>query len=253
MINVFVIGSPKCGSTFLYSYLRKDARISLSTTKELNYWSKEELLRDQSYYQDTKIDSLDVYHAMFDLKKVNIDFSVSYMRYPSVIEKILSYNPDAKFVILRRDPVKRAVSHYEMDRRLGHVSGSLHDVLQDRSSFPYQQYIANSAFDYFIDMYKERLDEALLVIDDIYSEDSIKIFYNFLGLDHKDYVIERVNEGYSFRFKLPTYVIRLIRNLGIHTLFKAKWLKRVVTVPVNPVDQTTKTLLKEHINSYETD
>ena len=62
-----------------------------------------------------------------------------------VASKIYSYNEKAKIIVILRDPVERAISHYNMDKRLGFVKENLLSILDNASLknhiLYYQQYI----------------------------------------------------------------------------------------------------------------
>ena len=54
--NLFLVGAPKAGSTFLWTILKehKDIFFSTNPEKEINYFSYDEL-NNNSYYRDYKI------------------------------------------------------------------------------------------------------------------------------------------------------------------------------------------------------
>ena len=53
---------------------------------------------------------------------------MSYLFYKNVAEKIKTYNKNAKIIIILRNPIERAFSHYLMDARLGLISESFESV-----------------------------------------------------------------------------------------------------------------------------
>ena len=147
-VDFFIVGAPKSGTTSLYHYLDQHHDISMSIVKEPNYFSAEELKRQELYYKAKIISEIDEYNNLFERKKNNQllgEASVSYLFYSDVASKIKLYNPDAKIIILLRNPVERAYSHYNMDRRLGYVKEDLTKIINDSSvknhSLYYQQYI----------------------------------------------------------------------------------------------------------------
>ena len=42
-VDFFIVGAPKAGTTSLYHYLNEHPKISMSSVKEPNYFSHEEL------------------------------------------------------------------------------------------------------------------------------------------------------------------------------------------------------------------
>ena len=121
--NLFIVGAPKSGTSLIWSLLKdhNDIFFSKNPEKEINFFSYDELKSD-SYYKSFKINSLERYLNCFknaNNQKYIVDGSVSYFAYPSVPNKIYKFNQDAKIVIIIRDPIERAASHYQMDVRMG--------------------------------------------------------------------------------------------------------------------------------------
>ena len=62
-------------------------------------------------------------------------------------KKIYDFNPNAKIIIMYRDPIKRAISHYNMDRRMGLAEKKLSYYLTEpKEEKFYRQYVDNSMF-----------------------------------------------------------------------------------------------------------
>ena len=55
----------------------------------------------------------------------------------------MNYNSEAKIIIMLREPIERAFSHYLMDCRLGFCSKKLEDIIANPQSYPqyFQQYL----------------------------------------------------------------------------------------------------------------
>lgn len=130
--NFFIVGVPKAGTTALAHSLAKHPDIFISPIKETDYFSAEEVEKDGLYYEKKPIKSHIEYSNLFtnvENEQIIGEASVSYIFYPSVPLKIKKKSPNAKIVIVLRDPVERAISHYLMDRRLGYIKESLEDLI----------------------------------------------------------------------------------------------------------------------------
>lgn len=145
--NFFIVGAPKCGSTALYNYLKQHPEVFMSTPKELNYFTYNELNAQNLYYSDIRISNRESYLKIFsrakDYHKVVGEASVSYLFYPNTPNRLFEFNDMSKIVIILRDPVQRAWSHYLMDRRLGLVNVDFMDIFKDNGnkySLFFQQY-----------------------------------------------------------------------------------------------------------------
>lgn len=119
--DFFVIGAAKSGTTSLYEYLRQHPQIFLPEIKEPNYFTD---VRLQSRYSHlvVNIKSESKYHRLFQKaspQQLLGEGSVSYLFCDKAPERIYKINPNAKFLVVLRDPVERAYSHYWMDVAVG--------------------------------------------------------------------------------------------------------------------------------------
>ncbi|MEM1144707.1 MAG: sulfotransferase [Pseudomonadota bacterium] len=146
-VDFFIVGAPKAGTTALHQFLAGHPGAYLSQPKELNYFSGPELKSQSLYYKQHIVESREDYTEVFDtaetLQKIG-EASVSYLFYPEVAKRIRAYNPHAKIIILLRDPVDRAFSHYLMDYRMGLVDAPFEDIVfraSEQHELHYQQYV----------------------------------------------------------------------------------------------------------------
>ena len=135
-VNTFIVGAPKAGTTSLHYYLQQHPEVCMSAIKEPNFFTAANV--SDLYYDVDPILNEDDYHLIFsDLKKKVVgEASVSYLYYPLIADKIFEYNPKAKIIILLRNPVQRAFSHYLMDKRLGLCNVSLLEVIENPQKHP---------------------------------------------------------------------------------------------------------------------
>ena len=189
-VDFFIVGAPKAGTTSLYKYLNQHQDVVMSSVKEPNYFSNEELESQDLYYASKNITDEKDYHSLFQAngeKKKLGEASVSYLFYPKVSKRIFTYNKDAKIIIILRNPVDRAYSHYKMDFRLGFVKRDFEDLVlnnnQEGSLF-YQQYIDLGLYHLQVKSY----------IDEFGSTNVCVMFYEDLKKDRATFV----NNIFSF-------------------------------------------------------
>ena len=147
--NFMIVGAPKAATTSLYQYLCQHPDIFMSTPKEVNYFSHEEISSQNLFYTDFKVRSVREYESLFaDANGFTAvgEASVSYLFYPETPAKIKALLPDVKIIILLRNPMERGFSHYLMDYRLGLCPLSYEDIVFNTSNHPlqklyYQQYV----------------------------------------------------------------------------------------------------------------
>ena len=134
-VDFFIVGAPKAGTTSLYYYLNEHPEIEMSTQKETDFFSDSAIQKQGLYYGKNRIDTLEKYHNLFPTtqEKKYGEASVSYLFYEDVPEKIKAYNSKGKIIIMLRNLVDRAFSHYLMDYRLVLISSTLEEVIESRS------------------------------------------------------------------------------------------------------------------------
>ena len=98
--SFFLVGAPKCGTTALCKYLAQHPDVYISTPKEVYYFDTD--FRTKRYAK-----SLSEYLAYFEAGtgKVCGEGTTSYLYSKDAAKNIYDFNPDAKIVIMLRDPV----------------------------------------------------------------------------------------------------------------------------------------------------
>lgn len=219
-VDFFIVGAPKSGTTSLYHYLSKHPQVEMSSQKEPDYFSDKAIHEQGMYYAKNRVDTLDKYESLFVQKESVVygEASVSYLFYENVAEDIKKYNPNAKIIIMLRDPIERAFSHYLMDYRLGLISDSFENVLAKISKHKnahlfYQQYIEVSKYakqiQRYLDFFKK---ENILFID---YEDfkknvskTVDQVYNFLNISSE--FVADINTKHNTFIMPKNKIIRLI-------------------------------------------
>jgi hypothetical protein len=112
-IDFIVIGVQKAGTTALFDHLADDPAIGLSDVKEAHFFDDEA--------QDWARPDYATYHARFDWSQPAIrgEATPIYAYWPNALERIAAYNPGIRLVLMLRDPVERAWSHWRMEHRRG--------------------------------------------------------------------------------------------------------------------------------------
>jgi hypothetical protein len=108
--DFLIIGVQKGGTTSLFHYLSQHPQAELSSIKEVHYF-------DNNYFR-----GMEWYKSHFPKEKERADKIIGeaspyYIFHPQAAERIKKDLPHAKFIILLRDPITRAYSHYQMEVR----------------------------------------------------------------------------------------------------------------------------------------
>lgn len=114
--DFLILGAQKAGTTALYAYLRFHPQVISARTKEVSFFSK-----DYSFAKGP-VEYSKYFNATSPEVK-SYEATPEYLYYPFVAERIFSFKPDIKLIVLLRDPVKRAFSAWNMFREWFHLPG----------------------------------------------------------------------------------------------------------------------------------
>jgi hypothetical protein len=215
--NLFIVGAPKAGTTFLYHKLKENPSLFFTRIKELNHFSHDEIVDSNSYYQDFKIKSSDKYFKFYEnstAEKFLVDTSVSYFAYPNTAQKIYNFNPNAKIVIILRNPIKRAFSHYLMDLRMEYAELSFMEYISNPTKYSshFHQYVKNSCYfencAKYINQFKAP-NVCILILEEI--EKDLPKLFNFLDLDYSDVNID-TSEKLNANKKPRNFISRILQK-----------------------------------------
>lgn len=119
--DFIIAGAQKCGTSSMHQYFTQHPRLLAGSVKEVHFFDGGLDPAWDKYAEGEKL-----YRSYFPLrslvkKKQALCFEASpeYIFNPPAVERMARMVPDARIVILLRDPVERAISHYFHERRRG--------------------------------------------------------------------------------------------------------------------------------------
>jgi hypothetical protein len=140
-VSIFLAGVQKCGTTSMFHYLRRHPEILVarkrryapasramqglpSSTRMGRRVISATLLKEVHFFDDDRRDwrepEYSALEGRYPLREgLGIDCSPSYILHVDYLRRIHAYNPAARVLLIYRDPVARAHSHWKMRRRLG--------------------------------------------------------------------------------------------------------------------------------------
>lgn len=129
--SFIIIGAQRCGTTSLYDYLSHHPQIIPSPVKEL------------FYFDDYYTRPIEWYKSFFPTEKereklerdlvasvITGEASPSYFFHPYAAKRIKETLPDVKLILVLRDPIERAYSHYNHIKRLNREPLSFEEALE---------------------------------------------------------------------------------------------------------------------------
>lgn len=138
-VDFVIAGTQKGGTSALDAYLREHPQICMADKKEVHFFDNERFFPgNKSNYSH--------YHSFFTPKKSTHIIGEStpiYMYWYDAPRRIFNYNPDMKVIVILRNPIERAYSHWNMERSRNADNFSFWEaILNERSrrreALPYQ-------------------------------------------------------------------------------------------------------------------
>jgi len=118
--NLFLIGAMKSGTSYLSELLAAHPAIFITPEREPTYFVDPKILRQgwprmwaKGYWRSEER-YLSLFAAAGNAAVIG-EGSTCYSKLPmytQVVERILDFNPQARFIYIMRDPVERTISHY---------------------------------------------------------------------------------------------------------------------------------------------
>ena len=215
MLDFFLIGPPKCGTTLLQNILIQNPGIYLSLKKEIQFFS-------HHYNKGYKW-----YNKHFSDARANQvigEISPTYCNSHETLQRIKkyaeSYNKDVKIIITIRNPIKRLLSEYYHNIRRANYDLSIEEAIQTELNAKHVSrhftIVRNSLYNQILnDVYSLFKKENVLILEsekDIYDENNlpgtIRAIEDFLNVEHFDEYIFNVEDNSSYAPK--SYLIQRI-------------------------------------------
>lgn len=107
--DFLILGAQKAGTTSLDSYLKYHPNLKGTHPKEIHFFDNQ-----KNYTKGLKWYQNHFRRFYFDKKTLFFESAPNYIFNENLPQKLKKLNPDLKFIIILRDPVKRAFSAYNM-------------------------------------------------------------------------------------------------------------------------------------------
>lgn len=128
-----ILGGQRCGTSSLYKYLGRHPQIAPSLRKETEYFTVD-YGKGESWYRAHF--PLGIRRAVAEKRGrtlLTFEATPDYLFDPRAPERLAAALPEAKLIVMLRDPVERAYSHYHHSVRLGFEDLSFRDAIAAES------------------------------------------------------------------------------------------------------------------------
>lgn len=273
--DFFLVGAAKAGTTALQQALDTHPEIYMSPLKEPNYfcddikvetlrknvqkkieadniplWIKQGMkgFRWRAYLRDENL-----YKKLFDFARADQqkgEASVSYLYSKNASARIYEANPNAKIIIVLRNPVERAFSHFKMEKRMGWLQENLSSAFERHKTNKQPKwgcdplFLAGGLYAEQVERFHTKFPSNQLNIvwyEDLKKDPSgtLKKMFTFLGVDptriDTSTVMTKSNEALENKLEAIHQALipgatkvrfrRLLRKLGLHGHLKTHLTK----------------------------
>lgn len=247
--HVIVIGAHKAGTTTLHALLDSHLEVAMSLVKETNHYCTDlwPLLHHLRSFSKKDIDRLharnerahigvikeqEAYASAFPLRSESRycgEASPFYLRSLDAAKNIAHRYPEARIIVLLRDPIDRLLSHYAMEVRDARVPEPIELAIQEEQQalkmgqLPFHGLLDSGLYGQGLSRFLEHFsDDQILMLDFAALSDPQRLSSEiaaFLDIDPKGFrsSVKNHNEALSARSPI---VNRLIAQTGIKKLIR---------------------------------
>ncbi|MCU7960519.1 MAG: sulfotransferase [gamma proteobacterium symbiont of Bathyaustriella thionipta] len=276
--SFYIIGAPRCGTTALSKVLGENPQVSFAKPKEAHFLGDD--YTDRSV-QEIQHLYLEHFHPNLSLTTRAIgDGSVSYLYSPDAIRQALRLDPDARFIVLVRNPLDMLRSYHQrllflLDEEVADFASAWNlqqeraagQKLPDTCREPRALQYGNIGS---LGRHVEQLfevagaDRCEVVVFDDFVKDPRAVYLRlleFIGIDddgRSKFNATRSNAGYKSRWlqqysmNPPPWVYHLIRISNAKSLSRLKGIRKRIKkfnrakAKAQPMDPAMQTVLRDY-------
>ncbi len=190
--NTFLIGAQKAATTSVYSWISQHPNIcGPMAVKDYGFFTRDD------FFNKGFSSLSSFYEEVYKNEEIIIQGSVHYIYFEKALERIKEFNPDAKFILLLRSPIDRAISAYEYAVKFNYEDLPIYeafsleskrlldDDIQVLSQLTYKHHgLYFKQIQSFLKLFKREQLEIVLYEDISKNpEQVVKNIFSFLGVD----------------------------------------------------------------------
>jgi hypothetical protein len=182
-LDFLLVGAPRCGTTSLFEYLRRHPGVFVPAAKELPFFT------DEARFARGWEDFAASFFAGAPPDALWGKLTPQYWRHAErAAPRIAAALPEVRLLVLLRNPVDRALSHYRFMLRRGAESVSFAEAVADPTGRKYDQYVLAGQYGSILERYLQHFDLSQVRV--IFTEEleaipseTLEGVWRFLGLD----------------------------------------------------------------------
>lgn len=211
-IDFIGIGAAKSGSSWLTNVLQQHAKIEIPARKELTYFNKLDITGIEN---NSHSNPIDYYLNFWDFSNNTTkgEFSPQYLSDEIAPSQIKKYFPDVKLIVILRNPVHRALSHFEYDQHFNAIIPKDLNFESAVKQFPYllEEGVYEKHLQNWLKVFKIEQIKVIILEEAIEKpEQTFQDLFTFLGLDcPSELDFSAVNERKEIKSKTMAKLLKV--------------------------------------------
>jgi len=128
-LDFILAGAQKSGTTALHYFLSRHPSINMGDQQEIHFFDSDALFVLEADYEQ-----LHKHYPPLAPSTIAGDCTPSYLYHEPAMQRIWTYNPKIKLLILLRNPVDRAFAHWNMQRYRGREPLDFFDAIREEQT-----------------------------------------------------------------------------------------------------------------------
>jgi hypothetical protein len=229
--NFLVIGVEKGGTTWLYMQLKHHPEIFLPESKEIHFFNKYNSNLVKHDYFQLGIKWYTDFFKQYQGQRAIGEVTPMYICDPEAPFRIQQTLPNVKLIVLLRNPVHRAYSHYWMAKQKNHTKFTFREVIQQKEP----RFIGRGLYYKQLKVYYALFPpEQIMAIfyEEVFKDPEYWLVQicKFLGVDESFYLNNPIVQEKVFPASgYKSAVLLNLQNKIIHTMRRNKFLGRMVS------------------------
>lgn len=216
----YVVGAPKSGTTTLHDLLDAHPGVDMPRVKEPHFLAHEDLAGTGSHLVRA-VTSEAAYFDLFTAQKPRVlrgDASTSSLYSRTALQRIQEHRPDARIVIVLRDPVQRGFSGYLMAGRSSDVAPTYAEQVDRELAMPERLgFVTRGEYARYVERYLEAFGPGqvlVLLTADLHleREDTLRTLAEFLGIDPTPLLAAPAQRSNPFQVPRGGFASRILRS-----------------------------------------
>jgi hypothetical protein len=121
--SIFIVGAQKAGTTSLHEYLCHHPQIAGGLLKELHFFNKDPRYNRGIPYYENNFKNFRIFNRGVKF----LDATPEYMTDEKFLDRLHQYRPDARLIVVLREPIARAYSAWNFYTKLPQFKPSMYE------------------------------------------------------------------------------------------------------------------------------